>query len=95
MQLPRQTLLAIWGTFTLAAYWLLLFTNVGNYFHGGTPIESAMLNAVMVLASFSSLEVFHSEDNSTLRVLSVFFGLPLAIGALISVWHAIRYYVAV
>jgi len=95
MRPPRPTLLAIWGAFTVAAYWLLLFTNVGNYFHGGTPIGSAMLNAVIVLASFASLEVFRTEDNSTLRFLSFFFGLPLAIVVLISVWHAVRYYLAV
>jgi hypothetical protein len=95
MQLPRPALLTVWVALTAAAYWLLLFTNVGNYFHGGTPLGNALLQALAVLALFSAFEVFRAEKALLLRGASVLLAAPLAVGVLLSLWHAINRYVAV
>lgn len=36
---------------------ILLFTNAGNYFHGGTPVESVALQAAAVLISATLIEL--------------------------------------
>ncbi|QJP07578.1 hypothetical protein [Pseudomonas multiresinivorans] len=38
-------------------HWALFFTNIGNYYHGGTPFEWVALNTVAVLIVLSALRL--------------------------------------
>lgn len=58
MNIPRSLLLFSWVALTLLSYCLLLlFSNLGNYFHGGGPADRALLDAFAVLAAFLALDV--------------------------------------
>ena len=95
MRLPRRLLLISWSALTALSYYLLLFTFWGNYFHGGGPLDAALLDAFIVLGAFLSLEVFRTEKGIALRVTSALVGAPLALFVVLALWFALKRYVAV
>jgi hypothetical protein len=38
-------------------HWAMLFTNTGNYFHGGTPVEWIALQAMAVLIVVAAVKL--------------------------------------
>lgn len=94
MRLPRNVLLTTCGALTLLSYYLLVFTQWGNYYHGGGPVDKVLLDAFIVLAAFSCLEVVRTERVTALRVLCSLLGLPLAFFALVSLWYGVKAYIA-
>ena len=94
MTLPRRFLLPLWVVLVLAAYYLVLFTNLGNYYHRGTPAGTVLVDAAVVVAAFSSWEVFRVEVLVPLRAIAVAVGIPLVLVALLTLWLGLNRYVA-
>lgn len=95
MKLPRNVLFSVWILLTVGAYYLVLFTNYGNYYQGGTPLSAALVDAVVVLGAFSCWEVFRTERLTPLRALAASVGVPLVLVVLLFLWYGLRRYVAV
>ena len=95
MILPRRLLLPLWVVLVLAAYYLVLFTNFGNHRHGGTLAGNVLVDAAVVVAAFSSWEVFRAERFVPLRAIAVAVGLPLLLVALLTLWLGLNRYGAV
>jgi hypothetical protein len=95
MKLPRSVLFSAWLVLTVAAYYLLLFTDLGNYYHGGTPTGVAFVDAVVVLGAFSCWEVFRTERFTPVRALAASIGVPLALVVLFLLWYGFKRHVAV
>jgi hypothetical protein len=94
MVTPKFLLIVGCGAFTLLSYYALLFTHWGNYFHGGGPVDSALLNAVVVISVYLCLELFRSTTSSLARILSALFGLPLLVIATLSLFYALKFIVS-
>jgi hypothetical protein len=90
VRLPRRLLLPLWAALTLAAYYLLLFTQWGNRYHGGSPVKALVTDAAIVFAAFSSLEVLRTEKKVPLRAVAAAVGLPLALVALLTLWFGLQ-----
>lgn len=70
------------------SYYLLLFTNAGNYYHGGSPREWLALNICMLVGAYCCMKVARSSRPMVARFLAGLLGAPLAAIALASVWYA-------
>lgn len=90
VRVPRRILLPLWAGLTLVAYYLLLFTQWGNRYHGGTPAKALVTDAAIVFAAFASLEVLRTEKPVPLRAVAAAVGLPLALVALLTLWYGLR-----
>lgn len=88
---PKLALVTAWLTLTTVAYYLLIFTEWGNYDHGGGPLDKVLLDAVVVLAAYLCFELFRSEKKIFPRVLSALLGLPLAAFIFFSLWYALKF----
>lgn len=86
-----RPLFLLWLYFVLVSYYGLLFTYWGNYFHGGGPLDKALLSAAIVVATYLSLEVFRNEKRLRGRVISAVVGLPLFAFACFDLWFAVKY----
>jgi hypothetical protein len=95
MTLPRRFLLPLWVVLVLSAYYLVLFTNLGNYYRGGTPAGTVLVDAAIVVGAFSSWEVFRSERFLPLRAIALAVGIPLVLVALLTLWLDLNRYVRV
>jgi heme/copper-type cytochrome/quinol oxidase subunit 4 len=95
MKLPRNVLFSVWIVLTVAAYYLVLFTNFGNYYHGGTPMGAALVDAVVVLGAFSCWEVFRTEQPTPLRAVAASVGVPLVLVVLLILWYGLKRHLAV
>ena len=95
MKLPRYILFSLWVVLTGAAYYLVLFTDLGNYHHGSTPARVAFVDAVVVLGAFSCWEVFRTERLTPLRALAASVGVPLVLVVLLLLWYGLRRHVAI
>ena len=80
-----------WLLLVLISYYGLFFTYWGNYFHGGGPLDKAMLSGAIVVAAYLSLEVFRNEKKLWARVVTAFIGIPLFLFACFDLWFAIKY----
>jgi hypothetical protein len=94
MRLPRFALLAIWAALTASAYALILFTNWGNAFHGGSPLGVLVTDAVIVLAVLACVEVIRSERGIVYRALAGAVGVPLVLVTLLTLWYGVQRYLA-
>jgi pantothenate kinase len=92
VRLPRALLLVICAELTALAYYLVLFTNVGNLYHGGSYWGVVLTQAVAVLAIFSCVEVMRTEKVTALRALAGAFGVPLLLVTLLLLWYGVRRY---
>jgi hypothetical protein len=92
--LPRIVLLLACAGLTGLAYYLVLFTNIGNVYHGGTFPGTVMTQAVAVFAVFSCIEVMRTEKVVALRALAGAVGAPLVLVTLLTVWYGVRRYAA-
>ena len=93
MRLPRVVLLLLWGALTSLAYYLILFTNWGNYYLGASYRGAVLTQAMVVLAIFSCVEVYRTEKPVPLRALAGAVGVPLALATLLMLWYGVRRYV--
>ena len=93
MRLPRIVLLLLWVGLTGLAYYLILFTNLGNYYLGASYRGAVLTQVVAVLAVFSCLEVLRTEKVVALRALAGAVGAPLALATLLMLWYGVRRYV--
>ena len=94
MRLPRTVLLILCAALTALAYYLILFTNWGNAYHGGKYLGVVLRDVVTVLAILSCLEVLRTEKVTALRALAGAFGVPLVLVTLLMLWYGVRRYVA-
>jgi SAM-dependent methyltransferase len=68
MILPRHLLIAAWLSVTLFAYYALLFTNLGNYYHGGGPVDKVLIDASAVLSAFLAIDILRSTKILPVRI---------------------------
>ena len=92
VRLPRTLLLVICVELTALAYYLILFTNVGNLYHGGSYGGVVVTQTVAVLAIFLCLEVMRTEKVTAIRALAGAFGAPLVLVTLLMLWYGVRRY---
>lgn len=90
MRIPRPVLLPACALLTLTAYYLLLFTDWVNAYHGGGPLRSVALDAAVVLGAFSCWEVCRTEKLTPVRAVAAAVGVPLALVALLLLWQGIQ-----
>ena len=95
MQVPRKLLLPVCAALVIAAYYLILFTDSGNYYHGGTALGAVTLDSAVVLAAFACWEVFRTERIIPVRAVAAAVGSPLALFAAATLWYGLKRYVAV
>ena len=95
MKIPRKLLLPLCVALVAVAYYLVLFTEAGNYYHGGTPLKAVTLDAAVVLAAFACWEVFRSEKITPVRAVAAAVGVPLALVAAFTLCYGLWRYVAV
>jgi amino acid transporter len=48
---------AIYYAIAIAFHWILFFTNAGNYFHGGTPLEWIALETIAVFMAVVAIRL--------------------------------------
>lgn len=94
MRLPRTVLLFVSASLVALAYALILFTNFGNAFYGGTYLGAVTTDAIAVLAVFSCLEVVRTERAVALRAVAGALGTPLLLALLLTLWYAVRRLIA-
>lgn len=75
---------------TLFTYYALLFTHLGNYYHGGGPADLILIDAAAVVGAFLSLEIIRLEKSLLIKVTTALFGIPLGLFSLASLWFAIK-----
>lgn len=94
MRLPRPLLLPLCAILTAAAYYLILFTDQGNYYRQGRPVVDAVgFDAAVVLAAFACWEVFRTERITPVRAVAAAVGVPLALFVLATLLYGVRRYV--
>ena len=93
MRIPRTATLSICAVLTALAYYLILFTNWGNLYHGAAYRGVVITEAVTVMAAFSCLEVLRTERVVALRALAGALGVPLLLVMLMTLWYGVRRYV--
>ena len=93
MRIPRRVLLPACAGLTALAYYLVLFTNWGNLYHGASHRGATATGAVIVLAVFACLEVMRTEKLVPLRALAGALGVPLLLVILLTLWYGVRRYV--
>lgn len=84
----KSYLSALCFVLTGLSYYLLLFTNAGNFYHGGGPGDWLFLNVCMVLGAYFCLQVVRSSRPLPARVVAGVLGVPLACFVLASLWYA-------
>jgi transposase InsO family protein len=94
VHLPRTALLFLCAGLTTLAYGLILFTDWGSAYHGGSYRGAVITQAVAALAAFSCLEVVRSERVTAFRALAGALGVPLLLVLLLTLWYGARRYVA-
>ena len=92
IRLPRFALLLVWVGLTGLAYYLILFTNWGNVYHGARYRGVVVTDVVAVLAILSCLEVLRSERVVALRALAGAVGVPLVLVTLLLLWYGVVRY---
>jgi len=90
VRLPRIVLLVVCVELTALAYYLILFTNLGNLYLGASYVGAVVTQAVDVLAIFSCLEVMRTEKSVAVRALAGAFGVPLVLATLLMLWYGVR-----
>lgn len=91
---PENALITASVALTIVAYYLLIFTEWGNYYHGGGPLDKAILDAISVLAVSLCFELFRSVKKGVSRGLLVFLGLPLLAISVFSLLHALKFIIS-
>jgi hypothetical protein len=92
VRLPRNLLLVVCAELVALAYYLILFTNVGNLYHGGSYGGVVVTQGIAVLAIFSCVEVMRTEKVVAFRALAGAVGVPLVLVTLLMVWYGVRRY---
>jgi energy-coupling factor transporter transmembrane protein EcfT len=95
MRIPKSALLSLLAVLTVSAYYLVLFTNWGNPYHGGSYRGAVFSQAVAVLAVFACLEVIRTEKAFFIRALAGALGVPLVAVIALTLWYGLRRYIAV
>ena len=90
MVIPRYPLLALWAVATAAIYYFPVYTNVGNYAHGGKPLGHAVLAACLVLSCFFCLEIVRTNPRLSVRVAVGIVGAPAYWFLAISLYSAAK-----
>lgn len=94
MRLPRAALLSSCAALTALAYYLVLFTNWGNQYHGSTYLKVVTTSAVATLAVSACLEVIRTEKVTPIRAIAGALGFPLLVVVLVTLWIGARRYLA-
>jgi hypothetical protein len=94
MRIPRPALLSLSAALTAAAYYLILFTNLGNAYYGGSYRGQVLTDVLAVLATFACLEVVRSERVLAVRALAGALAVPLILVMLLLFWYGIQRYLA-
>src|SRR6478609_6695533 len=92
LRVPRVLLLVVCAELTALAYYLILFTNLGNVYLGSGYKGAVLTQGVSVLAIFCCVEVMRTEKHMALRALAGAFGAPLVAATLLMVWIGVRRY---
>jgi hypothetical protein len=83
------------GALTAAAYYLVLFSDWGNYFHRSSPLKVVVLDSAVVLGAFACLEVFRTERFTPVRAVAAALGCPLALVALLTLWYGLKRHMSI
>ena len=94
MRLPRLVLLPACAGLTALAYYLILFTNWGNYYRSSTYLGTVVTGAVAVLAVFACIEVIRTEKATPIRAVAGAVAFPLFLVVLLILWLGVRRYLA-
>jgi len=84
----RKFYVSVCLPFIGAAYYLMLFTHWGNRFHGPGPWSAMAMDGFIVLAAYSTLELFRFRRGSGYWIL----GLPFVAAAIFRIYWAISHY---
>jgi hypothetical protein len=95
LRLPRALLLPLSAALTASAYYLILFTDWGNPYHGGSYRGAVATDAVAVLAAFACVEVMRTDRAVPVRALAGALGAPLVLVLALMLWYGLRRYLAV
>lgn len=71
------------------AYYALVFTGWGRFSSGAAPIDSVLLNALLVVALFVALDTYRSERVRAWRAACALLGFPLAFFVASTLWHCL------
>ena len=93
LRIPRPVLLSLVVALPAWAYYLILFTNWANPYHGGSYLRAVFTQAAAVLAVFACVEVMRTEKAVPLRALAGAVGVPLVLVIALMLWHGVRRYV--
>lgn len=72
----RKLFKYIYMAIIVIGYYVLLFSDIGNFFHGGTLASFLIMMAVYVFAVFSAHKLAVQESKTLMRVLCYISALP-------------------
>lgn len=94
MRIPRPVLLSLFAALTASAYYLILFTNLGNAYYAGSYRGAVLTDVVAVLATFACIEVVRAEKVLAVRAVAGALAVPLVLVMLLMFWYGLRRYFA-
>lgn len=71
-------------------YYLVFFTDWGNFSHGGGPVDHAILSAMTVVVAYLCLKAARSRQAKWERVVAVVLGIPPALATITLLFSACR-----
>jgi hypothetical protein len=86
--------LTLFAVLTAWAYYLVLFTNWRNPYHGSRYLSTVLTEAVAVLAIFACVEVIRTERVLAVRALAGALGVPLLLVIALTLWYGVRRHLA-
>jgi hypothetical protein len=87
-------LLLLFVVLAASAYYLVLFTNAGNPYHGGTYRGAILMDTVAVLAVFAGVEIIRTERVVAIRALAGALSFPLASVIVLTLGYGVYRYIA-
>src|SRR5690348_1322635 len=86
---------ALYGSFVLLSLlpiYLVVWTSMGNYWHGGGPYEAMLLDALVVFGAYGCLEAVRRSQLPPTRIAAVLIGVPLVALAVLELAYAAKYF---
>lgn len=94
VRIPRVALLPASAILTASAYYLILFTNWGNAYHGGSYRGAVVTDALTVLAAAGCGEIVRTDKSVPVRAIAGALGVPLVLVLALTLWYGVQRYLA-
>lgn len=89
MVLRKNQIAVAWLVATLFAYYALLFSSLGNYFHGGGPVDKVLVDASAVLSVFFAIDFLRSDSKLPAKIGVCVLSAPLAFYGLAALYFGV------